>query len=209
MNINSVLAVLATLAILLALANISVTLMKVNDFDKLTGFAAGYVNITVNTQATINFSQDIVNWSSGTIIPPNKNASLSTNGAGSATIARGNWSASAHALVLANIGNVNVTLTLQSSKDAADFFGGSAGDRAYQWNISNKEGSSCTLAGAGNIVLDQWKDVNKSVAKACGNFSFDQDHNEIFIDIKMVVPYDAQYTDSLQTGTITATGSSS
>jgi len=179
---------------------------------KTTGYASGYVNVTIATAVTINVTNNTVNWGSGTVNAGSDNASLITNGAAEGTATRGNWSGTnAKALVVANIGNINCSLHISGTKTAETFFGGTADQRAYQWNVSNKDANSCgawnttefpTLAGAGGQA---WQDVNTSAATVCDQLDFHTDKNEVFIDFKLVVPYDATLTGD-RSDTITISG---
>lgn len=169
-----------------------------------TGFAAGYVNLTVNTQVTINVTSDTVDWGSGTVGAGFTNATLTTHGPATSTVSGGNWSTDARPIALSNIGNVNCSLKLQGVKTAATFFGGSAGNQLYQWNISNKDPGSCGVWGelsAKNVFAD----VNTSQATICDQLDYHRDSNEVYIDFRLVVPYDATVTGA-QFDVITITG---
>ena len=209
MKTNNIFMMLAVAALVLSAINASLVLIKTPSFEKITGYAssgAGYVNITLNTQITINMTTDTINWGAGTITSGQLNASLNTN-SGNTTgyILRGNWTAAGHpGLVVANIGNINATLTLATAKNAADLFGGTAAQQAYQWNVTNKDPGSCI---GGAETLGVWSDVNKTTPGIfCSKFNFLTDSNEVYIDIKLVVPYDATGVE-LHSDTITVTAS--
>ena len=107
------------------------------------------------------------------------------------------------ALAIANIGNVNCSINISGTKTAQTFFGGTAAYQAYQWNISNKEANSC---GAWNetTMKETFADVNISTAAAivCNKLDFNINRNEMWIDFKLAVPYDATNT-GIQFDTIT------
>ncbi len=164
---------------------------------KTTGYASGYVNLTVSTSITINVTTHTVNWSVGTITSGNTNASLVTQGTSAGTATRGNWSgANAKALVIENIGNVNCSLVLSGTKTAATFFGGTANEQAYQWNVSQKEVGACG-SWSENSMKETWATVNTSAATVCNRMEYHTAMNEMFIDFKLVVPYDATNTGAL------------
>lgn len=199
------LMIIAIIAVIVSAVNLGVIIIKAPVImDRITGYASsGYVNITVSTQITINLTTDTINWGPGTVTPPYTNASLYTKGATTtANVTRGNWStASTPGIVIANIGNVNASLTLASGDNAADFFGGTAADQAYEWNVSNKELASCT----GGEPLGVWRNVNKTTAgKFCSQFSYLTASNEMYLDIHLVVPNTATKI-GLQSDTITVT----
>jgi len=201
-KINKSVVIFAVLVILISIANISMTLYKFAEYkNSISGHAlgSGYVNVTVSTQITVNFSRDTINWGAGTITAGNVNATLTTKGETS-TVVRGNWSTTnAKGLILANVGNVNSSLVLGGVKTGATFFGGSTPE--YQWNISSKDTNSCVSP----ATLGAWADVNTST-KFCTQFGYLTDANELYVDILLTIPYDATLT-GVQSDIITATAS--
>jgi len=205
MNTNNIIAVVAVIAIAIAFVNLSVTLMKTDEFEKLTGFGVlrGSVNITIISFRDINFTRPEINFSYGSLDAGVGNATLYTTGAGTPVIARGNWStavASAKGLILENIGSVNSSVVIASGVNATQLFAGTAAERAYKWNISNKETGSCT---GGTLTFSIFNDVNQST-KVCSQFSSLTASNEIYIDLLLSIPYDTTASSTVG-DTITAT----
>jgi len=133
-NVNNVVVVLVFAFFAISLIMFAYTLYDWGV--KTTGYATGYVNITVNTVVSINVTTGTVNWSSGTITAPATNATLTTHGTDAGTATNGNWSGTnAEAIVVANIGSINCSLAISGTKTAATFFGGSAAQQLYQWNL--------------------------------------------------------------------------
>ena len=211
METNKILSMLVVIAVVVALANISVTFLKVAELkDRITGYAGestGEVNITVTNVRSINFSTASINFGVGTIDGGQTNATVQTNGDSAATAARGNWSSqsgwSVPGLVLQNIGNINSSLTLNTATNAGGLFGsGGSGQEDYEWNVSIKDTNSCS---GGTETLNRWGDVNNSVAgKYCNQFGYLTSGNELYIDIRFSVAYDIKNATSLS-DTITAT----
>lgn len=196
---NKVIVILAIIVIVLSLISIFINISKVSEIrKKLTGDVTGYVNLTVNTQINLNITNAYVNFSAGTVTAPALNATITTHGNASATATNGNWSTSAKALAIANVGNINCSINISGTKTAVTFFGGSAGQQQYQWNISSKETNAC---GAWNetSMKDTFANVNLTTTSAvvCNKLDFAESRNEMWIDFKLVVPYDA--TVSLNT----------
>ena len=192
MRANNLLFIFLVIAIIFVLINISITFIKIYNFKKdLIGYASGYVNIAINTLITINMSRDTVNWSSGMINSSFGNATLYTSGENAGIVLRGNWSgANAKAFIIENIGNVNSSLSIQTSKNAHDFFNStSSSNEEYMLNVTDKEIGSCINSSA----LGIWQDVNKTSGgtKFCSQFSFRKNSNEIYIDILITVPSDS------------------
>lgn len=203
-NSNNLLAILAIIVIVLSLISIFINVLKIPEFRKVTGYASGYVNLTINSQVTLNVTNAYVNFSSGTVDPGATNATLTTHGAADATILRGNWSITARALVIANIGNVNCSIVLSGTKTSATFFGG-VGQELYQWNISNKELNSCGAWGE-TSAKDVFANVNTTAATICNKLDFNLIKNEMFIDFRLVVPYNISAANTgAQSDTITIT----
>lgn len=188
MEIKNLLAIFAIIAVIVAGVNFSITLMKYSELSNLlTGLASepGYVNLTVSTQVAINFTTDTIDWGSGVINTGENNASLLTRGTNTEVL-RGNWSEEGvEGLVLENIGNNNVSLNFSSGTDAEGLFGGT--EKAYQWNVSEIESGACTSTGP---ALDEWHDVSTSSTEFCNPFPFDDSKDELWVNIKLVVPYD-------------------
>lgn len=202
MKFGNTIAIVAIIIILFSLAGIFFNIYKFNK--QVTGYASGYVNLTINTQITINVTNDTINWGQGTVTSPYTNASLTTNQTTPGTALRGNWSGTnAKALVIANIGNINCSLSLTAAKTAATFFGGSAGDRQYQWNVTTKDSAAACI---NNSALGVFTDVNTTAGgtKFCNHMNFLTASNEIFVDVKLVVPYDATNT-GVQSDIVTIT----
>ncbi len=217
MDLTKGLFILVITMIFVALANLAITFTKVSDIrQEVTGMATGYVNITVNTQVNIAVNNDTIWWGPGVVNSTwegedNYNAELTTHGEGSPTVTGGNWTSTdeshAYAIQVQNIGNVNCSLKLYSDKDASDLFNSLSGtNQSFQWNVSQKESSSCS---AGTEPLGVFRDVNKSAANEamfCGQFDSNPARDEVFIDTYLMVPNDAQNTNSQEVATITITG---
>ena len=203
MKINNVITVFAVVVIMIALVNLSVTIIKISDFnEQVTGFASGYVNLTVATFIDINLSRWDVNFSSGSVSPGQTSATLQTNGLASATVTNGNWSTGAEALIIENSGNVNISLNLSTANNATDLFGNvTTVAPQYQWNVSNYEVGSCN---GGTMGLDTFVDANETTELYCGQLESAAATNEVMVDIKLVVPYDGVTGTIVDTITVTA-----
>ena len=202
-NLNNVICIFAVIAIIISIANVSMSLYKFSEYKKsITGntLGSGYVNVTVSTQLAVNFSRDTLNWGPGIVSAGETNATLSTSQE-AATASRGNWSTTnAKGLILANIGNLNASIVLAGTKTGTTFFGGSTPE--YKWNITAKDTNPCIST---SFTLGQWYAVN-TTAKICSHLGYLAAANEIYIDILLTVPYDATIT-GIQSDTITATAS--
>jgi hypothetical protein len=210
MKNNNILIVFVVIAIVIAIANISVTLFKVSDVQEgITGYVEyGYVNITVIEVIIINMTNSSVAWGHGMVDPGEYNATLITNRSDAASVVRGNWSTSGiKGLRIENIGNLNASLTFRTAVNGSQFFGSAtATNEMYQWNITDVYTDANTCTG-GTEILNQWREVNLSAAgKFCEEFNFQAGNNSLSIDIWLTVPYDSNATSGeVLSDTITAT----
>jgi hypothetical protein len=204
---NMLISILVISVFVISLASFSVTMFKYAESkEKLTGYASGYVNLTISTQITLNISRDTINWGAGllntTASGYTNNATLYTSGETS-TVNWGNWStANAKAIIIQNLGTVNCSLKLQALTNASAMIGGTATVRAYQWNISNKQAGTCS--DNGGEVRNVWKDVNNTQATYCNQMGHIITAREIYIDVKLVIPDDS--FSGTKSDTITITG---
>jgi hypothetical protein len=216
-HINAI-AVLSVVFAVILLLGIGIIFFKVYGLKKgVTGFAttAGYVNITIKSVTDISALNNTINWSSGYITSTTsgtKYANLSTNDNGNATVINGNWTPNnAYAITIMNSGNVNCSLSIQSAKDAADFFvSASSSNQTYSFNITEKDISSCGLgaAGAGKNATSfyMWHDFDKSSQNICSEFDFHTSTNRLYLNVRLQVPYDASiFGNNNDTITITCT----
>ena len=204
--LNNILFILLSIIIFLSFTSILINLSEVIEFKKeLTGFALGYVNVTIQSSVHINISRDTINWGAGVIDSGEPNATLYTNGEGNGLVERGNWTGNnVKAFIVENTGGINCSLSLQTNKDAHDFFNSSlSANEQYQWNVTNKEENACS----GIVSLGVWHEVNKTSGGTiyCEQLDFNQERDEIYIDILLTVPRDSRNIGSLS-DTITITG---
>jgi len=203
MNTKTTLIIVAIIAVGLAGINSYLTLDKTTEInDGLTGYTGseGYVNITIATVISVNFSTDAISWGAGSIDGGSQNATLETSGP---SVTRGNWSTDGiSGLVIENIGNINASLTLASGKNVTELLGGSEAHHAYLWNLTNSESGSCNPTEFSNAT---YAAVNKTGYAFCNQFGFLDAQDEITLDIQLTVPYDGNA--GALTDTITATAS--
>ena len=172
-----------------------------SEFGSLSGFATstGVANLTIDTQAIINFTTNSINWGSGRVDNGQTVAQLTT--LETSNVTNGNWTLTTPGgFRIVNIGNVNVTLDLLAGKTAATFIGGTT--PGYQWNVSNVESGSCAN---NQTFLGFWVNINTTSpgTRFCGNFTFYDTLDSIRIDINLSIPYDA--STGIRTDTLTAT----
>lgn len=204
---NNFLMIVAVVAVSFAMFNLAVTVNKVGDMkNALTGFALegiqlapsdqGPVDVVVESSASVEFltTNNALDWGSG-FVSGGTFATLETE-APFLT----NWvenlapSTVTEGLILRNIGNVDVTLDLSSSNDAAGFIGGTH-DNLYQWKLSEyTAGGDVAGACGGTGLIDiVYTDVALTALprQVCPQFNWEDTTDEILIDVHVNVPDDA------------------
>jgi hypothetical protein len=210
METKNLIAVLAVIAVTIALVNLTVTFMKINEAkDAATGYVTqtGYVNVTIASNVNINLTNATINWGSGFVYTnlSYNNATLHTRGPnGTGNVTGGNWSCTTcSGIHIQNIGTVNVSLNLSTDVNANDMFGGTAAYQSFKWNVSNDETRSCV----GGMTKNIWIDVNKTPATeiACTQLGSGPTVNEMYVDILLDIPadYDTSKDNQQQNATIT------
>ena len=201
MRQSDMVLLVAFLAVLVALANVVIVFQKVDDIQRIVGYATettGTANLSIQSNVDINFSDNIIDWGSGTHNSDVDNATLVSNG----TVSQGNWSIEDSGLMLENIGNTNASIELSTGKDADGFIGGDdAGGPVYEWRISENETGTCS----GTLSDTSFTAVSTSPKTVCTNMGSSSDVNELIVDIKVVIPIDAPKEPKGDVITATAT----
>lgn len=174
---------LAVVAVIVSLSVLSFSYFNNIDLiSRISGYATGTTNLTVETQAAINFTTAVVNFGSGKVDSGASSASLFTIGSG--TVTGGNWTASS-GLILENIGNVNVSLNITVGKNASNFIGGT--NPVYEINVSNVEAGSCI--NSSTFALGFFYSANTSnTLLNCNVFRFESSLDSIRIDFNLTIP---------------------
>ena len=199
---NTVLVV-AVLAVIASLAAAGFSYYSLSQGPSIVGFAStstGTANLTISAVAEINFTTNSINWGTGYVTPTMAQALLNSEGVYT------NWTNTTAAnvtqpLVLENIGNNNVSLTLNSSV-ASQFIGGTS--PSYKLKVTGKAGeAACTVNATYNFTA--YTEITASEQGACAIFGYLTVADEIEIDAQVVVPYNAPPTAKLATIRATAT----
>jgi len=159
---------------------------------EITGKAlsdTGVVNVTIISSASINFSTDLLDFGSGSV--NTTGARLWSNG----TVTGGTWAGTTGELILENVGNSNVSLTLRTDKSPDEFIGGD-GSAEFKANVSDAPGGSgaCT----GTLTFASYADINTTAQTACDKFRYQTGSDNITIDFEIYVPNDALGFQTIQ-----------
>ena len=194
-NKISISDIIGYLAIILIVVSLFFIGMKVTGYVVVTDTAV--VNVTVTTSAAINFTTDFINFGTGTVNATKVGATVNTEG----SVLNGTgFTVVSAPLVLQNIGNVNVSLNLSSSKSAATFIGGT--NPSFKVKVTDKSGETGACITNGAVAYTELSTTNIS---ACGVFEFIDSRDEIDVDVQLFIPYN---TEGAMTTIITATGTS-
>lgn len=200
MNSENLLLILAIVAVLVSIVAFNVNYSPNSELlNVITGFANsnGTVNLSVESVSEINFTTSNINFGSGRVYPNSTFALLSSS---NGSIAGGNFTTNTAGLIIENIGNANINLSLYAGKDAASFVGGT--NPRYEFNVSQSEALSCVTIG--NFNFSVFRSLNTTRVNVCPLFNFSQASDVLRIDILIVVPENSN-TGALG-DTITAVG---
>ena len=176
-KLDNALMIVAIIAVGFAFVNLMTTIDKFRDIQSLTGYATdtGIANLTILSTASINFTTFQIQWGEGYINTTATIANLSTDGLNSGQ----GWNNVTDALILENIGNVNVSINLSADKNAATFVGGTT--PAFQWNVTNNDTSKTCDPG---INISSYPAVDTTMQVACTNMGWESTMDSLEIDLK-------------------------
>lgn len=176
---------ISIVVIFLALFNVGLTIYKVGGFDKLTGYATdtGTANLSIVSQATINFTTENINWGVGAVNESLGLATIDSEG----NITNGNWTAVYQGLTLINNGNCNVQLNFTTSNVASTFIGGSSnGGPTYKLKITDNETGSCSSG-----LASTYTEATGASQPGCNNFTYYDTNDTVDVDVQIQIPQDA------------------
>jgi hypothetical protein len=198
---------IAVLAFLVSLFSLGVVYLSVSNlFSEISGYVTtGETNLTVDTQAQINFSTRAISWGSGRVDQEVTAASLTTsNFTGIPNVTGGNWTLddnpgiagfqSTGGMRIENIGNVNVTINFTVAYNASIWIGGT--NPITEWNLSVLEANSCLNVTATlnsnnvpNMLFEYYEANTTPVGRlGCSVFPFESARDTLRLDFNITVP---------------------
>jgi hypothetical protein len=210
-NYSNIMLVLGLVAVVMSLTGLTITYYKTNQLrEQITGNAIGIVNLSIVQEININVTRSI-EWGEGVINTTGgwNYAVLETTSGGAGNVSSGgNWSTAGgktQAMEIINLGNVNCSLTLDTLiNNAHNMFGGTPAYENYTWKLSDKEAGACAIP---STNYSRWFTPNDSII-ICRNMGFIDSKDEIYFNVELWVPYDANITTNKEgrgdTITITA-----
>ena len=195
MKSENFLSVAAVISVIMLILSFGVAYYSVSSFKHnfLTGFATtsnGTILINITSAVSINFTTSSINWGAGRVTEGSTQAVLDTGNSANPVINGTDWTSVTQGFILENIGSLNASIKLFTSKNATTFIGGTS--PSYQYNISNNKSGSCP-AGNQAVTFGNYNDVNitNPGTTVCSRLQFLDSTDTLRIDIKLVVPYDA------------------
>jgi hypothetical protein len=193
-NSNTILVVLAVVAIVTAIGGAVVILENV-PLLQLTGAAtpgvstSGTLSITLGQEVQINLSQDTINFGAGRVFGNCTTWTGSTQHATDNTSC-GNWSyAPLSPFTVENTGNLDVNVSIKSQYNASDvtnWLGGAGSSQKYM--AINNEANSCINLSS-TVGWLEFYDYDRYV---CNNLSWNNSKDTIDIEINLTVAYDSR-----------------
>ena len=168
-----------TLSVIVLLIVAITLIVNMNKYGAITGKATdtGTANLTINTSASISFTDSDCNFGSGYVDEAPTFAMVWSNG----TVVDGQgWDGCTDGLTMSNDGNVNISVNVSSSQVASGFIGGTSPE--FKWNSTP---SAC----GGTNDLDSFTTVtDDNSANACDNLTLAA---TIQLDFELKIPEDA------------------
>lgn len=198
---ETILVILVIIALVLTAINAYVALRQVSDIARLTGYQvqdpSGRVNLSIPSQANIRFNISIIDWENGTVdtLAGFSSANLSTSAPIGSKVLQGTWSETNPllpggrkrgidtGLLIMNIGNVNLSLQIESGAAANTYLCGAIPcgvgaipDPQFRWNVTEYEAGACggainINASVRGIYSDVLTDAVGNGIYICGNTS--------------------------------------
>ncbi len=194
---NKTLAFVLVVAIVISLGGTIISLNKLNQLGAtgmLSDSDTGGANFTLTSDIIITFSPANISFGSGSI----DGFDAETQYCNITTNATYGWNHTGDCLGsltnttpfgIRNDGNQKVSLTLNSSKNATQFIGGT--DPVFKWMLYNNETGSCS----GTLEDDDtWTVVNAgdvAAKEVCDVFEYETAKNTIAVDIMVAIPENA------------------
>ena len=147
----------------------------------VTDNETGVVNVSIAQQGALLFNTSLLDFGSGAVSGSATRATLDSEGT------KTDWTGDGTEgqLVLQNVGNVNVTLTLSTNDTVDNFIGGDT--PTFEAKVTDNKTDSCTVAN----FTGGYQEINQTLQIACDPLEFDPDRDAINIDFNLTIANDA------------------
>lgn len=182
---NKTLAVIVVAAIVVTLGSTALILRM--GAPVVTGMAteSGTAEFNITSVVSIRMVDNLINWGDGAVDAGEDYAWVDSEGnSGNDTAAP--FTTQSNGLIVENDGNVDVNLTVASSKDASTFPGGDATNRDFEWKIKNPG----TRDNTGTCAISTYADVATTNTSACSNLTSEDSGDRVELDLYVQIPSD-------------------
>lgn len=213
-GLTTTLMVVAVLAMVVSGVSVFLNLQKAS-----TGFASnigqGNVTLEIAQLIDINFSRNLINWSSGyvNVTPPCVSgfAYLNTNDSVNPTICGALWNPQTNGLILEGLSTLPIAINLSSNVNSTTLIDGVGNNygSTFRWKVQefNSAGVSEPLTCDATLAPIAYTDIVQGQSvRVCNQTNFQSDRDELRIDFWLNISQSAPAQTGYRTAVITATG---
>jgi len=195
---DNVLLIVAVVAVIVSIVGAGITYSYIGAFrNKMTGLATsgGWINLSVESAIALNFTYQSINWSNGSVTSGYDYALLDTTNQTSNNVSNGSWKGNHVGLVVENVGNKNVSLTMVSTNTNASIGGAAGSGPLMRWRFTNNDTATSCNFSANGLANNTWLDVNTTGYPVCSPFYFEDTRDSLRIDFFLRIPSDSNTGD--------------
>lgn len=163
---------------------------------------SGTAQVNITQLACLTLDDASIDFGAGAVNAESSYAEIESN---NSAVYNGTWSNVNDNFDLRNCGNNDLNVTTKISN--VDFVGGTSTTSKvwFMWDQTNSPGESgtCATAGATEDTFTEYGASNTSYS-LCQNMTYGTSHDELKIDMKLRIPYDAP--QGVKSTTVTFTG---
>ena len=208
MNTTNLLMVLAVVAVVASAVAVVYHLPT-----SQTGMASttpGNVTLEIAQVLDINFTRQIINWSSGYVNTScGTNAILDTNNTASPIICGSSWAPQTNGLILESLSSLPIAINLSSTANASTLIdGGNNLGSTFRWKVQefNFAGVGEPLTCDATLAPTVYTDIQSTgQIRICNNTRYESDRDELRIDFQVNISQLAPALVGYRTAQITAT----
>lgn len=202
---NKALAVLLIAAMIVSVGGALFTLASLGNisdvlkFSGITGFGtAGVINVSIQQIAILNVSQPFIDFGVGYVTQGTAFAEIFSTGL------RYNWTDvggfSPSPLIIQNIGNVNLSVSIVSDKNALNFMGGGTAP-SLSYEGYDSPGSCIGILQNGWTEIQENGGLQNNTQNVCSNIGFIDGTNWIYVYTYLKIPYNSPIGNKTATWT--------
>ena len=170
---NKTLAALLAVAIVISLGG---TLVVLKTGPSISGHATtGTAQVNITATVELDVLNNSIDFGSGAVWGNSTSATINSGDEAAGSVANGTWTAITDGqdseFIIRNIGNVDLSITINASKNSTEFIGGGAGvieNPLYQFSSSDRDHGSYT-AGCQTGQVTTFTSFNDVPQTICSN----------------------------------------